>query len=112
MPRFGDANVNDLVFLAQLEFKVHDLHEVIMVAAPVTFEDERAQVAAVPNLVSAVFKVSAVDVEYRLVTDVRWTVMFHGETTDVSELLGEGGFPDSVGTAKENEHKSEATVAD
>ena len=112
MPGFGDADVNDLVFLAQLEFEVHDLHEVIMVAAPVTFENERTQVAAIPNLIPTVFNVSAVDVEDRLVADVRWTVMFHSESTEISELLGECGFPDSVGTAKEDEHKSDATVAD
>jgi hypothetical protein len=38
--------------------------------------------------------------------------MFHSESTEISELLGECGFPDSVGTAKEDEHKSDATVAD
>jgi hypothetical protein len=81
MPRFGDANMNDLMFLTQLEFEIHDLHEVIMVALPVSLQDESAQVAAIPNLVSAVFKVPAVDVEYRLVTNIRWTVVFHGETT-------------------------------
>ena len=112
MPGFGDADVNDLVFLTQLEFKVHDLHEVIMVALPVTFKDERAQVAAVPNLVSTLVKVSTVDVEDRLVADVGWSVVLHSEATEVSKLLGEGGFPDSVGTAKEDEHKSDATVAD
>jgi hypothetical protein len=31
--------------------------------------------------------------------------VFHGETTEVSELLGECSFPDSVGTAKEDEHR-------
>jgi hypothetical protein len=89
MPRFGDANMNDLMFLTQLKFEIHDLNEVIMIASSVSFEDERAQIAAIPNLIPAIFKVSAIDVEYRLVANVRWSVMFHGETAEIAELLGE-----------------------
>jgi hypothetical protein len=75
VPRFGDAHVNNVVFLTQLKFKIHDLNEMIMVSPAKSLQNKSAEITAIPNLVSAFVKVSAVDVENVVVEGVRRVVV-------------------------------------
>jgi hypothetical protein len=79
VPRLSDAHVDHIVSLAQLKFEIHDLNEVIVVAPTKAFQNEGAEIAAVPNLVAAFFKVFAIDIEDAVVEGVRRTVMFDRE---------------------------------
>jgi hypothetical protein len=89
MPRLGDTHVDDVVSLTQLKFQIHDLNNVIMVPLAKSFQNESAEITAVPNLVASLVKIFAIDIEDVLIERIRRVVMLDRKSRKLVELGGQ-----------------------
>ena len=89
MPWFGHSHMDDFMFLAELEFEIHDFHQVVVGPLSKALQDIGANITSVPDLGFAVSEVVAVHLENRGGLAVGRTVMFHRKARELRQLGGQ-----------------------